>query len=213
MFEKKDVDAHGQPLNQGFHFNRLEGRSADELIGICKGVLADGHIDQSEAEFVLRWVERNAIYVDRWPFNALAERLHRALVNGTLTSEGEKDLLTFMSELTGPESAEGAEESACELLCTKPAPVIAFPGMRFVLTGKFVSGPRDHIAEQIEKAGGELAASVSKKTNYLVIGSYGSRDWLMSNCGLKIIKAQELIAAGASIGVIAERHYLAQLSA
>lgn len=49
------VDSQGQPLNQAFRSQAVAERKVDELIGIVKGVIADGEISQLEAEFVLKW--------------------------------------------------------------------------------------------------------------------------------------------------------------
>ncbi|MAJ59874.1 MAG: hypothetical protein CBC48_07860 [bacterium TMED88] len=55
-------------------------------------------------------------------------------------------------------------------------------GLHFVLTGS-LSAPRDHFKERIERAGGKIVGSVSKKTDYLVAGE---------KAGSKLEKAQKL---------------------
>ncbi|MFZ6657829.1 NAD-dependent DNA ligase LigA [Undibacterium sp. TJN19] len=56
-------------------------------------------------------------------------------------------------------------------------------GKTLVLTGTLPSLSRDQATEVIEKAGGKVAGSVSKKTSYLVAGD---------DAGSKLVKAQEL---------------------
>lgn len=56
-------------------------------------------------------------------------------------------------------------------------------GKKFVLTGKFQSFNRSEAAQMIEQAGGKVTASVSRKTDYLVVGDKG---------GAKQKKAAEL---------------------
>jgi len=36
---------------------RIADRGVDEMIGICRGMIADGRVEQSEAEYILRWLE------------------------------------------------------------------------------------------------------------------------------------------------------------
>ncbi|MCH2187422.1 NAD-dependent DNA ligase LigA, partial [Myxococcota bacterium] len=55
-------------------------------------------------------------------------------------------------------------------------------GLSFVLTGS-LSAPRDHFKERIERAGGKVVGSVSKKTDYLVAGE---------KAGSELEKAQKL---------------------
>jgi len=59
----------------------------------------------------------------------------------------------------------------------------ALAGKTFVLTGTLPSLAREHAKELIEAAGGKVAGSVSKKTDYVVAGT---------EAGSKLDKAQEL---------------------
>ncbi len=56
-------------------------------------------------------------------------------------------------------------------------------GKKIVVTGKFEGITRDEIVELIEKNGGEAIGSVSKKTDYLIVGE---------NAGSKLAKAESL---------------------
>ena len=58
-----------------------------------------------------------------------------------------------------------------------------FEGKTFVLTGKLDNFTRDEAADIIEKFGGKVSGSVSKKTSYVVAGE---------EAGSKLTKAQEL---------------------
>jgi len=59
----------------------------------------------------------------------------------------------------------------------------ALSGKMFVLTGTLPTLARDQAKEKIETAGGKVAGSVSKKTDYVVAGV---------EAGSKLIRAQEL---------------------
>ncbi|MDB0064578.1 hypothetical protein N9F47_05315 [Gammaproteobacteria bacterium] len=41
---------------QKFNRKHIDDRQIDTLIGISKGLLADGKVDQSEAEFLQTWL-------------------------------------------------------------------------------------------------------------------------------------------------------------
>ena len=53
---------------------RIADRGVDEMIGICRGMIADGRVVQSEAEYILHWLEANKEAASRWPCNLLAAR-------------------------------------------------------------------------------------------------------------------------------------------
>ncbi|MBD5735451.1 BRCT domain-containing protein, partial [Citrobacter freundii] len=57
------------------------------------------------------------------------------------------------------------------------------------LTGVFLAGKRSHVEDMVTKNGGLISGNVTKKINYLVIGTLSSRDWKFSSHGRKIEKA------------------------
>ena len=68
-----------------------------------------------------------------------------------------------------------------------------FAGKTFVITGT-LSTPRDTIKEKIESMGGKVSDSVSKKTNYLVLGENpGSKYTKAISLNIPIMKEEDLI--------------------
>ena len=68
----------------------------------------------------------------------------------------------------------------------------SFTDKTFVITGT-LSESRDVIKEKIESVGGKVSDSVSKKTDYLVLGENpGSKYQKALDLGVKIIKEEEL---------------------
>lgn len=194
---------------------RREDRTVDELIGVCRGVLADGSINALEAEFLRGWIERNAGALQEFPYDVLFKRLSDALVDGVLDEEEERDLLFAISKFVGGEaSGEFASESASlstALPLDDPAPKVVMPDSVFVVTGTFAFGPRQAVTTEIVQRGGSVSANVSGKVAYLVVGSVGSRDWAHSSYGRKIEKAVQLRDEGAPIAIVHEDHWRSHL--
>lgn len=54
----KFFDQNGQPV-RNIHAARVSTRTVDELIGLSKGIIADGVINEAEAAFLVQWLEEN----------------------------------------------------------------------------------------------------------------------------------------------------------
>ena len=74
----------------------------------------------------------------------------------------------------------------------------------FVFTGKFAYGPRADCQREVLRLGALCEDNVTKRTTYLVIGTFGSRDWVHTSFGRKILKAVEYRQAGSGVAIIAE---------
>jgi DNA ligase (NAD+) len=74
-----------------------------------------------------------------------------------------------------------------------PAGATPLSGLTFVITGTLPTMSRDQARELIETAGGKVTESVSKKTDYLVLGeSPGSKLEKAQSLGVKIVGGEEL---------------------
>ena len=110
-----------------------------------------------------------------------------------------KSIVTFFEQ---PHNREVVEQlRACGVIWEEgePAVVVQKPlsGKTFVITGTLPGLSRDDAKDRIEAAGGKVAGSVSKKTDYVVAGL---------EAGSKLVKAQAL-----GIAVIDEAALLALL--
>lgn len=200
----------------GYTIRQQRDRAADELVGLCRGVLADGNISAGEAGFIKDWIERNAHLATEYPFNYLYRSLHAALVDGVLDPDEELDLLGTLAALVGGETnVQDREQVIASLattlpLCT-PVPEIRFSGCVFVVTGTFAYGTRSTVVSAIEDRGGEVRPSVTRKTHYLVIGEIGSQAWKHSSYGRKIEQAVALRDEGLALRIVSEPHWSSSL--
>ena len=96
---------------------------------------------------------------------------------GTLAQDATKDLLRRLRE-AGVDPAP--DTTAAERATARSD---AFAGKTFVLTGELESLTRNEAKDEIERRGGKVSGSVSKKTDVVVAGA---------NAGGKLAKAREL---------------------
>jgi NAD-dependent DNA ligase len=91
-------------------------------------------------------------------------------------------------------------------------PHVIFPGNLFVFTGDFMWGTMASLDKAVEQRGGIVKNYISRKTNYLVVGSRASPEWITENFGLKIQKAAEMENSGNyEISIIREADWVIAL--
>ncbi|NWO05786.1 MAG: hypothetical protein HLX50_08865 [Alteromonadaceae bacterium] len=215
VFPRREIplDDNGQPLNPALCWSRVADRQVDEVIGLCKGVLADGQVTQGEAEFLLNWLESNQQSADKWPARVIYPRIRAMLADGVLDDDEEQELLTLLMGITGSPKVNATGASASTTLpFDDPAPRVAFAGEIFCLTGTFACGPRREVEEAVIQRGGKVKKTPCKKTAFLVVGEVGSRDWAHSTFGRKIEKAIDLRDSGSSIAIIPEERFFDYLN-
>jgi hypothetical protein len=191
---------------------RVATRNMDELIGMCRMVLADGHVDDTEANFLLNWIESHFHAKDAWPGNMLYERLSHAMVQGHIDPNEESELLEVLGKVSGGPPVMSQPSVSGAIPFDDPPPHIVYQNQRFVLTGQFAYGSRKRVENVIESRGGECTESVSKKCGYLIVGTFGSEEWLHSNFGTKIAKAVEMKTAGKPISIVSEQHWVESIA-
>lgn len=205
------IDDQGQLKTRNIRAKEVCDRKIDELIGICRGIIADNTTNMQEAQFLLKWIESNYQVAEHYPFNVLYKRVFEMLKDGALDDEEQKELLATMAELTGGElivEDEEIESMSSTLPLCKPAPSIVIEGASFVFTGIFTTGPRKQLSELVMELGGIIHDGVKKDTDFLVIGDIGSQDWAHSSFGRKIEKAIELRdQKKTGIAIVSERHW------
>lgn len=207
------IDPHGQPLNRHYNAARLSDRAVDELIGLSRGIIADGVVTQDEAEFLIRWLERNREIRHEWPANVLYARVDEMLSDGVLDQVEQQELLELLSDVTGEGEpvAHRAKSLSTGLPLTTPMPVVEFESRVFCLTGKFIHGTRKECERIVVERGGKTKGSPTKETDYLVIGFIGSTEWIHSTHGRKIEKAVQYAERGIPIKIISEEYWVQHL--
>lgn len=191
---------------------RVQDRLIDELIGISRGVIADGVVDEQEAIFIGQWIENHREVAEKWPVNVLYARLTEMLKDGILSEDEQEELLETLRDLTGESSLFQEPNRSTTLPVDKPAPDIEFEGKTFCLTGKFVFGSTLDCEETIAEMGGEVVPMPSRETDYLVIGELCSPDWIHTTFGRSIEKGVELKEQGHPLTILTEEHWVNNLT-
>ncbi len=184
-------------------------RKIDQMLGFLGGIASDGVLNDEEIEALSSWLDKNYSVREVWPASIIANRLERILGDGLVNEEERADLLLTVNQLLGNEvDPAGINLEASTEVWEDDIDTIKFPESVYCLTGDFVSGDRNAIDTMLRCMGADTMTNVNKKTDYLVIGTLASRDWLYTSHGRKIEKALLLKREGSEIKVITERTLL-----
>lgn len=175
-----------------YRYNEIKDRNIDELIGISRGLLADGKIVEDEAKFLLNWIESNFKEDDlnSYPISTIYDRLKKVLADNILDDEESIEIKELLENFTGGTliTEQTKSMSSTLPLCTDISNV-TFESKTFCLTGAFTIGTRKQCESLIKELGGFTKKAPTLNTDYLVIGILGSEDWIHSSYGRKIEQA------------------------
>ena len=189
--------------------DRLQSRQVDELIGLARGLIADGALNEAEVRCLETWLAAN-LSISHQPLIALLyDRVRAILADGVADQEECEDLLATLTTFTGDADLGEAQKATTLPLC-HPAPALSFEGKQYCFTGTFSFGQRKHCEQAVYERGG-TGASLTKKTDVLVIGAYATESWKHSSFGNKILKAAEMRALGIPISIVSEEHWVRHL--
>lgn len=197
---------HKEALYNQFGRDRISSRQVDELIGLARGVCADGQLNQAEVEFFEKWLIANLGVTDNPVTATLYRRVAEILQDGVADSDECRELLDTLQSFADTSFELGEVLKSTELPLCDPPPTLTFEGKAYCFTGTFKFGQRRDCHAAVE-ALGATAGSLTRKTDYLVIGHYATESWKHSNCGHKIMKATEMRDRGHPISIVSEDHW------
>jgi hypothetical protein len=209
----KSIDDHGQP-NPHFNAARRSERDLTELLGIAKGMIADGIVTQDEANYLRTWADGHGEAVTRWPLSLVFARLRQFFIDGHIDEAERAELQELLSSLVGGNLAiHLGHDAASSLPLDVPAPKVTWEREVYVFTGKFAYGTRSQCEAEVVTRGGVCDKTVTRRTTFLVVGTFSSRDWVQTSYGRKIERAVELRAAGVGVRIVGEDHWAGALTA
>ena len=187
------------------------------LHGLVHGVLADGELSDTEIEKLHRWIVENEYLQGVYPYDELKTLLHTALSDGKIDHSEREMLKAFLGTLIEFKDSRNLAESdfvklreqySIQGICAVD-PDIEIKGRSFCFTGESYRATRAEIVKTIEELGGSAKSSVTKKTDYLIVGNAGNPCWAFSCYGRKIEQAIALRKAGCKVVIVNETDFWA----
>lgn len=190
--------------------DRIQSRQVDELIGLARGLIADGKISAAEVSFLEKWLASHLSVSDQPLIATLYDRVRGILADGAADDDECSDLLATLTSFSAGDFELGEALKATTLPLCNPAPAMTFVDQLYCFTGTFNYGQRKHCETEVIARGGSCGA-VTKQTNFLVIGAYATESWKHSSFGNKILRAVELRQSGSPISIVSEAHWVSHL--
>ncbi|WP_275258134.1 BRCT domain-containing protein [Citrobacter freundii] len=159
------------------------------LSGLCKGLISDKSLSEEEIRYLDWWLTQNGALKNNYPGKNLYVLVKDILSDGKITPAESEMLHKALVDFTGCDLESGVVDGLSTKLPVDSDTMVVLEGSTFCLTGVFLAGKRSHVEDMVTKNGGLISGNVTKKINYLVIGTLSSRDWKFSSHGRKIEKA------------------------
>ena len=156
-----------------------------------------------------------------WIVNKLADaiffilRIDKNNTGAKITEDELNSLLAFCSNVVDFKDSLNLREPDFEALRKKYSvggicaycPEITFNGKIFCFTGESYRATRAELAAEVERLGGTFKNTVSKKTDYLIVGNAGNPCWAYSCYGRKIEDAMAVRRNGGKVQIINETDF------
>jgi hypothetical protein len=180
-------------------------KAASVLSGICA---ADNQINDSEIYYLKTWLLEHEEIASTWPGYLIADRIRAILSDGVITANERDDILKTLRQVSGNHFHEtGSAGADNPLLPVEDDPSIFFRNMTFCFTGSFLFGTRAACERIVLSLGAMPVDRVSKKLDYLIIGTFVEPSWANTSYGRKIEAAVKHRGNGSSICIASEYHW------
>jgi hypothetical protein len=89
---KTTLDSHEQPYEAQVNRARRTERDLLEMLGLAKGMLADGVVNEDEARALRGWGTNHSETLERWPLNLIFTRLNQYFADGRIDESERAEL-------------------------------------------------------------------------------------------------------------------------
>jgi NAD-dependent DNA ligase len=195
--------------NDSFYYNAVTA-DMQTLQGLCHGILADGVINEKEIFDLHQWLQAHEHLNTYYPYDEIRSLILSIVSDHKIDEEEKLVLKAYFKEFVKLHDAKTSEEIQIETanvsisgLCTSE-PDVTFEGKTFCITGVLKRGNREDLQKEIIRLGGIPTDSVTRKTDYLIVGDNGNPAWAFACYGRKVEKALSMRKEGHTIMLIHE---------
>lgn len=191
--------------------------SIQRLHGILGGIIADAKIEERELQGLREWLDQHAHIRTCWPYDEVDALVTSVMADGKIDDDEHRLLLQFFTEFVSIEDDKTVTNPLINIdqtvsgICSC-CPEIEFPEKTYCFTGAFSRYTRNDVSRMAKSLGAKVLGNVSKKVDYLVIGSEGNPCWAYACYGRKVEYAVNLRKGGHHILLVHENDFLDALA-
>lgn len=184
-------------LKRRFNVKSSENTLAmTELLDIVDEVIADNVITEDELFMLKHWLDYNSDLKGNFPFDRIEKTIDQILEDEVIEQSELDWLLELLKGISMPNLKVATTDEKIDL-----------NGKNLCFTCDFIRGSEEEIQEELSESGAIIRKNVSGKTDYLVVGGYGSIEWSYNNYGNAYKAAMEYQDKGKNIIVISEKEF------
>ncbi|MFA6040073.1 MAG: BRCT domain-containing protein [Methylophilus sp.] len=183
-----------------------------KLHAVLAGIASDGNVTVDELNGLSLWLEEHEHLKTCWPYDEVESLITQVLMDKKIDEEEHRMLMSFFGEfvsildnktIVSPVILEQNNIIGLCAIC----PEITFNNSTFCLTGESYKYKRKEFEKLISDFGGISVENVSKKVNYLIVGSEGNPCWAYACYGRKVERAVELRKEGYPVVIVHENDF------
>lgn len=181
-----------------------------QLQGIFHGILSDGELNDTEIFKLHEWLSENEHLSSYYPYDEIRSLVLSIVSDKKIDQEERILLMAFIKqfvELSNSNIKNSidsiTEDVSISGICAVD-PEIIFENKTFCVTGILSRGTRTELQNAIKNKGGIPVNSISKKTDYLIIGDTSNACWSYACYGRKVEKALDLRKSGHTVVLVHE---------
>jgi hypothetical protein len=176
--------------------NACDKSSLNRFMGYCAGIACDDLIKFREAQGIVEYAEQNPAVLADPLAKSIVYICRDALIDGVIDQGESTDICEAITRLVGDSYADTGLSSLGGVPAfpegALPHDLSALDGMTVVFTGNFEAKPRRILEDQLAEFNASIARTITKKTDFIIVGSEAARDWVFTHKGNKLSKALEM---------------------
>ena len=199
--------------NNNYYYNAVSS-DLQILLGFCHGIWADGVIEEKEVYQLGTWLEENTHLNSYYPYDEIRSLILSIVSDGKIEEEELLVLKAYLNQFVNLKNKDVEKSINNETRdinitghCTSD-PNIDIDGKTFCITGVLKSGSRSTLEKEIRDLGGIPTKTLTKKTDYLIVGDNGNKAWAFACYGRKVEKALDMRKRGHTISLIHEFDFI-----